>query len=208
MKFSLNRTNSQNKANSENTVTLYKIIVFSYPYGAYYHSDILELLRWNPHFTPLRPKRWPIWTMLSDASKPSFLASLTLVTVRATFWSCYSKILTEPHYNPKDSQFKKYCHTPLNHRFQLVIMGLSSERHFGDLTMKSSLNSITTQILTYLQTAVRRLQIISFPLLSQCLSSQQYFAALTVKCSLNCIRIQKMASFQNTVTRLWIIVFS
>ena len=146
MKFSLNRTNSQNKANSENTVTLYKIIVFSYPYGAYYHSDILELLRWNPHFTPLRPKRWPIWTMLSDASKPSFLASLSLVTVRVTFWSCYSKILTEPHYNPKDSQFKKYCHTPLNHRFQLVIMGLSSERHFGDLTMKSSLNSITTQI--------------------------------------------------------------
>ena len=146
MKFSLNRTNRQNKANSENTVTLYKIIVFSYPYGAYYHSDILELLRWNPHFTPLRPKRWPIWTMLSDASKPTFLASLSLVTVRATFWSCYSKILTEPHYNPKDSQFKKYCHTPLNHRFQLVIMGLSSERHFGDLTMKSSLNSITTQI--------------------------------------------------------------
>ena len=138
--------------------------------------------------TPLRPKRWPIWTMLSDASKSSFLASLTVLIIRPTFWSCYSKILTEsgvkPHYNPKDSQFKKYCHTPLNHRFQLVIMGLSSERHLGDLTMKSSLNSITTQILTYLQTSVRRLQIISFPLFSQCLSSEQYFAALMMECSL------------------------
>ena len=149
-----------------------------------------------------------MWTMLSDASKSSFLASLTLLIIRATFWSCYNKILTEIHYNPKDSQFKKYCHTPLNHRFQLVTTGLSSERHFGDLTMKSSLNSITTQITTYLQTAVRRLKIISFPPLSQRLSSEQYFAALTVKCSLNCIRTQKIARFQNTVTRLWIIVFS
>ena len=195
-------------ANSQNTVTLYKIIVFSYSCGAYYQSDILELLQWNPHFTLLRPKRWPIWTLLSDASKSSCLASLTVLIIRATFWSCYSKILTEPHYNPKDSKFQKYCHTPLNHHFQLIIKGLSSERHFGDLTMKSSLNSITTQIMTYLQTAVRRLQIISFPLLSQCLSSEQYFAALTVKYALNCIRTQKMASFQNTVTRLWIIVFS
>ena len=94
-------------ANSQNTVTLYKIIVFSYSCGAYYQSDILELLQWNPHFTLLRPKRWPIWTLLSDASKSSCLASLTVLIIRATFWSCYSKILTEPHYNPKDSKFKK-----------------------------------------------------------------------------------------------------
>ena len=58
------------------------------------------------------------------------------------------------------------------------------------------------QIMTYLETVVRRLQITSFPLLSQCLSPEQYFAALTVKFSLNYTRTQKMASFQNTVTRL------
>ena len=45
MKFPLNRTTSQNMANSQNTVKLYIIILFSYSYGAYYQSDILELLR-------------------------------------------------------------------------------------------------------------------------------------------------------------------
>ena len=36
------------------------VIVFSWCYGGYHRSDILELLWSNRHLTSLRPKRWPI----------------------------------------------------------------------------------------------------------------------------------------------------
>ena len=48
--------------------------------------------------------------------------------------------------------------------FFLVIWCLSSERHFGAVNVKFSLNGITAQKMTYLQNTVRRLIIIVFSL--------------------------------------------
>lgn len=56
----------------------------------------------------------------------------------------------------------KHCHTPLNHRFQLVLWSLSLERLFRFLTLKSSVKLITTQIKDNLHNAVRRLQMLVF----------------------------------------------
>ena len=38
--------------------------------------DTLELLRRNPHLTPLRPNTWQIWKMLSDACNHRFQVCL------------------------------------------------------------------------------------------------------------------------------------
>ena len=62
----------------------------------------------------------------------------------------------------KDGRFAKFCHTPLNHRFHLVIWCLSSERHFGAVTVKFSLNCITAQKMNNLQNTVKRFRIIVF----------------------------------------------
>ena len=53
---------------------------------------------------------------------------------------------------------------PLNHRFHLVILFLSSKRHFGAVNVKFSLNCISSQKMTKLQNTVRRLIIIVFSL--------------------------------------------
>ena len=50
-----------------------------------------------------------------------------------------------------------FCHTPLNHRFHSFIECLSSEQHFGAVSMKFSLNRIAAQKVTTLQNTVRRL---------------------------------------------------
>lgn len=63
--------------------------------------------------------------------------------------------LWNPHlpylYDPKDGQFAKCCHTPPNHPCQLVLLCLYSARHFGALTLKFSLNTITTQKMARLE---------------------------------------------------------
>ena len=43
-------------------------------------DDILDLLRWNPHLTPLRPKIRLIWKISSGVSKSSLSASSTYGT--------------------------------------------------------------------------------------------------------------------------------
>ena len=48
--------------------------------------------------------------------------------------------LAEPHYQPNESQFAKYCQTPQNDRFQLAFWCFSSKRHFRALTVKFELN--------------------------------------------------------------------
>ena len=88
------------------------------------------------------------------------LSLFFLLIIRASIWSPYGKNLAEPRYDQKDDHFAKFCHTPLNHRFHLVIWCLSSERHFGAVSVKFSLNRITAQKMTNLQNTVRRLIII------------------------------------------------
>ena len=79
-----------------------------------------------------------------------------------TFWSFYVKILAEPYYCPQDGQFAKHCHTPLNHRFQLDLWCLPSEQPFEAVTVKLSLNAITTKKIADFQNSVTRLLIIVF----------------------------------------------
>ena len=66
----------------------------------------------------------------------------------------YSEVLAEPYYCPEDDRFGKLCQTPLNHRFQLDLWCLQSERHFEAVTVKFSLNAITTKKIAYFQNSV------------------------------------------------------
>ena len=59
-------------------------------------------------------------------------------------------------------KFAKYCHTPLNLRIHLVFWCLSSNRHFGTLTLKFLLKHITKETMTNLQNTVKRLGVIVF----------------------------------------------
>ena len=87
---------------------------------------------------------------------------LSLLIFRASIWSPYCKNLAEPRSDQKDDQFAKYCHTPLNLRFHLVFWWLSSNRHFGTLSLKIWLKPITKEKMTNLQNTVKRLRIIVF----------------------------------------------
>ena len=75
-----------------------------------------------------------------------------LLIIRASIWRPYDKNLAKPC----------YCQTPLTLRFHLVFWCLSSNRHFGTLTLKFLLNPITKETITNLQNAVKRLGIIVF----------------------------------------------
>ena len=83
----------------------------------------------------------------------SFYTSLNLrfdlvflvLSIIVTFWSFYVKVLAETYNCPQDGQFAKHCQTPLNHRFQLDFWCISPERHFEAVTVKFSLNAITTK---------------------------------------------------------------
>ena len=59
-------------------------------------------------------------------------------------------------------KFAKHCHTPLNLRIHLVFWCLSSNRHFGTLTLKFLLKHITKETMTNLQNTVKRLGVIVF----------------------------------------------
>ena len=114
------------------------------------------------------------------------LSLFFLLIIRASIWSPCGKNLADPCYYQKDDQFAKYCHTPLNPRFHLVFRCLSSNRHFGTVTLKFLLNPVTKETMTNLQNTVKRLGIIVFS---------------------NSIVAQNMANLQNTVTGLLFTVF-
>ena len=90
------------------------------------------------------------------------LSLFFLLIIRASIWSPYGKNLAEPRYDQKDDQFAEYCHTPINLRFHLVFWCLSSNRHFGTLTLKFLLNPITKETMNNLKNTVTRLKIIVF----------------------------------------------
>ena len=75
----------------------------------------------------------------------SFWPCFFVLSIIVTFWSFYGKVLAEPYYCPRDGQFAKHCQTPVNHRFQLDLWCLPSERHFEAVTVKLSLNAIPTK---------------------------------------------------------------
>ena len=64
------------------------------------------------------------------------LSFLHIIT--ASIWRPYDKKLAKPC----------YCQTPLTLRFHLVFWCLSSNRHFGTLTLKFLLNPITKETMT------------------------------------------------------------
>ena len=155
VKFALNPIVAQNMANLKHTVTGLLFTVFRYFLCAYHVSNILESLQWNSYLKKLRLIRWPVWKILSHASESSFSATLIVLTIRTTLKSSCREIV-------KDGQFIKHCHTPLNHRFQLHLWCLPSERHFETLTVKLSLNAITTQKIADFQNSVTWYRIIVF----------------------------------------------
>ena len=122
-----------------------------------------------------------------------------LLIIRASIWSPYGKNVAKPRQDQKDDQCAKYCHTPLNLRIHLVFWCLSSNRHFGTLTLRFLLNPITKETMTNLQNTLKRLGIIVF--------SKHFAGALTVKFAPNSIVTQNMANLQNTLTGLLFTVF-
>ena len=63
-------------------------------------------------------------------------------------------MLLNPITTQKIANLKKFSHTPLKHRFCLVICCLLSCRHFGAAGIKFSLNPTTAQKMTNLQKTV------------------------------------------------------
>ena len=80
-----------------------------------------------------------------------------MLFIIVTFLSIYGEVLADPYYCPQDGQFAKHCQTPVNHRFQLDLWCLLSERHFEAVTVKLSLNAITTKKIADFQNSVTRL---------------------------------------------------
>ena len=64
-------------------LTLKHVSELSFPflfYGAYHHSNIMELWRWNPNLTLIRSKKWTIRKILRCSSLSQCLGALTLKT--------------------------------------------------------------------------------------------------------------------------------
>ena len=93
---------------------------------------------------------------MRHASESSFLPRILILFIRTTFCRSYVKNLAEPNFCPKNGQFIKHWHTLLNQRFKLDLWYLPSERHFEALTMKLSLNAITTKKIPDFQKSVTR----------------------------------------------------
>ena len=85
-----------------------------------------------------------------------------MLFIIVTFWSFYGEVPAKRYYCPQDVQFAKHCQKPLNPRFQLDLRCLPSERHFEAVTVKLSLNAITTKKIADFQNSVTRLLIIVF----------------------------------------------
>ena len=80
-----------------------------------------------------------------------------MLSIIVTFLSFYGEVLAEPYYCPQDGRFAKHCQTPVNHRFQVDLWCLPSERHFEAVTVKLSLKAITTKKIADFQNSVTRL---------------------------------------------------
>ena len=124
---------------------------------------------------------WPPWianvcclsSLLSNAAESSFSGSILLLIISATFWSSYCEIcakrkrwpicqilsLASKSFDcgPKNGQFVKHWHSFVNHRYQLTLWCLPPERHFEAVTVKLSLNVITTKEIADFQNSVTRL---------------------------------------------------
>ena len=122
--------------NLQSTVTRLSIFVFTYFFGAFHQTHILDLLLSNSCWTPFRRKRWPICKILSNASESSFSGSLLLTIIRATFLSFYYKIRAERHCCPKYGEFATHSQKPFIHRFLLVYLCVSCKLHFWSLYSK------------------------------------------------------------------------
>ena len=140
--------------NLQKTVRRLIIIFLSLSYGTYHQSCILELVRYTSRKTPLLNKRCSICKIGLRFYESSFLPRFLVLCIRTTFCSSYVKILAEPNCAPKDGQFIKHCQTPLNNRFQLNLWCLPLVQHFETLTVKLSLNAITTQKIADFQNSV------------------------------------------------------
>ena len=95
----------------------------------------------------------------------------------------------------------------MNHRYRLTLWCLPSERHFEVVTMRLSLNAITTKKIADFQNSVTRLLIIVFTLLLVVyiiLTFWSFYGKILV----DPITAQKITNFQNTVRRLTIIFLS
>ena len=143
--------------NLQKTVRRLIIIFLSLSYGTYHQSCILELVRYTSRKTPLLNKRCSTCKIGLRFYESSFLPRFLVLCIRTTFCSSYVKILAEPNCAPKDGQFIKHCHTPLNNRFQLNLWCLPLVQH-----VKLSLNAITTQKIADFQNSVICHRIIVF----------------------------------------------
>ena len=57
---------------------------------------------------------------MSDTSKSSFSANLTVLIIRKTFWTSYGETLTKPNYDSKDGQFPRYFQDTVR-RLQIIV---------------------------------------------------------------------------------------
>ena len=129
------------------------------------------------------------------------LSLFFLLIIRASIWSPYGKNLSEHCYYQKDDQFAEYCHTPLSLPFHLVFWCLSSNRHFGTLTLKFLLNPVTKESMTNMQNTLTPRNH-RFEEVFCCWSSERHFEILTIKIAPSPILAQNMANLQNIVSCL------
>ena len=105
------------------------------------------------------PKDLQFEKIILHVSEFSFWSCFLVLFIIVTIWSFYGEVPAERYYCPQDVQFAKNCQKPLNTRFQL---DLPSERHFEVVTVKLSLNAITTKKIADFQNSFTRLLIIVF----------------------------------------------
>ena len=90
------------------------------------------------------------------------LSLFFFLIIRASIWMPYGKNLPDTRQDQKDDQCAKYSYTPFNLRIHLVLLFLSSNRHFGTLTLKVLFNPITKKTMTNLQNIVQSIGIVVF----------------------------------------------
>ena len=131
-------------ANSQNTVTGLLFIVFRWSICAYHVSNILKSLLWNFYLTKVRLIKMASFVtrlriIVLCYSYSAYHQNNTLVLLP---WNCHLIPLWRERW-PISKILPQL--TNLNERFPLVILCWSSERHFGAVSVKFSLNLITKQ---------------------------------------------------------------
>ena len=161
--------------NLQSTVT--RSFVFTELFGAFYQTDIL-----NSYFKILveshyegnddqfakycqTPRNHRFQEVFCCWSSVRHFGALTVKLVPNAKWPIYQILsLASKSFDcgPEHGQFVKHWHTFVNHRDQLTLWCLPSERHFEAVTVKLSLNAITTKKIADFQNSVTRLLIIVF----------------------------------------------